>query len=244
MSSSYDLFHKKIVKTKSQNKIISNNNFTYINFFRFIFPLIKDTKNIFDVGCGAGTISLYLGKNNHNVDGIDISSEAIKAAKQSAKNIGLNNVKFSRSDIENYKTNKRYDAILCLEVMEHCENDLAVVKQLYSLLNKGGLLVISTPLKTAPLARIGLAGGFDKRVGHLRRYTKNKMLNILRENNFIIENSIETESILRNSLYIFSALGWLIKFIKGFLVKIFTIIDDLLGLFFGYSDLIVIARKK
>tara|TARA_A100001234_G_scaffold216011_1_gene221450 strand:+ start:96 stop:932 length:837 start_codon:yes stop_codon:yes gene_type:complete len=72
-----------------------------------------DGKEILDIGTGSGCIAISLAKNlpNSKVTALDISSDALKVAKENAK---LNNVKvnFINADIFEYKSKKKFDIIV------------------------------------------------------------------------------------------------------------------------------------
>lgn len=243
----YDNYHKYFVRTSVQRGLISENNFTYINFFRYMLPVINkiNPKRILDIGSGAGTLSLLLASQGHKVVGIDFSEEAIKKSIQSAKYLNLQSrVDFLNYDFLNYISNKQFDLILCLEVIEHILDEKKFLKKIRKMLIHNGLIIFSTPLDSAPLAKLGLVKSFDERVGHLRRFGKTKFIALLSSNDFSIEKVIETEGLIRNCLFVFPFLGFMIRFIRGPFVKIFTLIDDVIGRISGRSDLIVIATKK
>ena len=107
-----------------------------------------------------------------------------------------------------------------------------------------GYLILSTPSKNAPLFKLGLLYDFDRKVGHLRRYKPLEIINKLEENGFTVERLIKTEGVLRNSLFTINGLGILIKFIKGPIVNIVSLIDNITLKIFGESDLIIIAKKN
>ena len=66
---------------------------------------------------------------------------------------------------------------------------------------------------------------------------------IVEDARFKIIQIDRTESILRNSLFLFKPLGFFIKFIRGFLVKVFHILDKFLVLVFGESQIFIVAKK-
>jgi len=64
----------------------------FLNFLKFLKKerkLIVTNLNILDLGCGVGKNSNYLAKLNNTVVGIDISSEAIRIAKERAEKLDI-----------------------------------------------------------------------------------------------------------------------------------------------------------
>ena len=98
---------------------------------------------ILDVGCGAGSHSLYLQNNNLNVQSIDISANAIKACQlRGLNNAKVLNVLETDSDIE------KFDSILLLMngtgIFETLARSSRYLKKLKSLLNKNGQILIDS----------------------------------------------------------------------------------------------------
>lgn len=237
----YTNFHQN---TKSQNKIVNLNNFTYKLILNTLEKYIKSNENILDIGCGAGTLALYCASKGSNVLGIDISPKAIKEAQQSAKNMSMNNLKFEVRKFPEEYPNKKFDMIICTEVIEHLEDDERALKIIYKLLKPNGIAIISTPSKNAPLYRLGLANKFDNRVGHLRRYNLEDLIKISKKSGFKVVTNYKQEGIVRNSLFILPYLGETIRLIKFQLVDIVTYIDNLSLKLFGESQLFIVLKKK
>ena len=230
MTDIYEDFHKN---TKAQKEIIPDYNFTY----KIILPIIhkyfkKGDKTILDIGCGSGTISLYLSSLGNRVHGIDISKKAIASCKKSAKDLRLNTASFEVINFPSTRIGKsKYDSILLLELTAKA-------------LKPGGLLILSTPSKNAPLYKLGLLSSFDARVGHLRRYSEKEITTLISSSGFSVIKVIKNEGILRNFLFTNRYAGKVIRLIKFHLVDIVSFLDELSLKFLGESDFIVIALKK
>lgn len=239
----YNRYHRK--NRKIQKQIISDRNYTYQTITKLSKIFLKSKGAVLDVGCGVGTISLYLASKGHDVIGIDISSRAIKLAKSSAKQIGFKYLKFENSDVStlNKFAVKKFDYVICSEVIEHVKDDKQLLKDIYKLLKPGGVLVLSTPSINAPLYRWGYLDEFDKNVGHLRRYSVKELTNKIDKSGFHIIQIYKTEGLLRNSLYTFNQLGLFVRFIRWPISIVVNIIDNFFVKIFGESDICVVAKK-
>jgi len=237
----YEEFHRN---TLSQVRIINRNNFTYRIILNVISRYLEPRKKILDIGCGAGTISLHLASKGHTVCGIDISSNAIKSCRESAKKLGIEkNADFKVMNFPNKIPNEKFNFILLIEVIEHLKNDSLALRKIYSLLSKGGIAIISTPSKNAPMHKLGLAKTFDRKVGHLRRYAMDELVNKCKLVGFEIVETKKTEGIIRNFLFLNPIVGKSIRFIKFFIADIVTLIDEISLKLFGESDIFVIVKK-
>ncbi len=248
MTHRYDEFHSSFAKTRPQERLIDRSSFTYINFFRFVLPVIEAAQpgHILDIGSGAGTISLFLGNLGYHTAGVDISPIAVGASRDSARSMGLEDlVSFVHADFSRLEMETRFDVVLCLEVIEHLEEDDRFLSQVTGVLRESGLLIISAPLSTAPLTRLGLTNEFDSTVGHLRRYREDQLIRKIENAGFGVERVTTTEGILRNSLFVFKPLHVLVRCVRGrFITRLITAVDDLAGMLLGCSDIIIVARKS
>jgi len=101
-------------------------------------------KKVLDVGCGFGLGTNIVGEVSRYVLGIDYSNEAIKNARKNK----LKNVEFKTLDATKLaKIRERFDVILSFEIIEHLTPAQAqvFVRDMYSLLNKNGTLLLTTP---------------------------------------------------------------------------------------------------
>ena len=126
----------------------------------------ENVHRVLDVGCGLGKVPVYLAKKGLNVIGIDVSPRLIKLAKKkSIKN--KVNVQFKLTELGNFKVRKKFDAVMFAGVLEHIEDEERLMREAKRLLKKNGKIVI-TDMPTFNL----LYHPRDKRIGHVRRYTK------------------------------------------------------------------------
>ena len=113
--------------------------------------------NILDIGCGGGLLSEPMSRLGGNVTGIDASEKNIISAKIHAKQNNLNISYFCNSP-ENFKSNKKFDLVLNMEIVEHVEDVNFFIKKSSELLKKNGLMFVATlnrTLKSYILAIIG-----------------------------------------------------------------------------------------
>ncbi len=240
MGISYDSFHKE---TSGQVKLIKESNFTYGSLIGNLNKYLKRRMRVVDIGCGAGTLDFYISDKVKGVYGVDISKNAVKMANQSAKNMSIHNVAFDVCDFPNKVLKGMYDFVIFTEVIEHLEDDKKALTEINKLLNKDGILFLSTPSLNAPLHKIGYAKDFDKRVGHLRRYTVEGLSKMIEDSGFKILESEKTEGIIRNFLFLSPTAGKLVRFVNRFGSGIVTAIDNLTIPIFGESNIIIVAKK-
>ena len=118
-------------------------------------------KRAADVGCGAGLLAEPLSRLGAEVTGIDAAVENIAAARIHAEGQGLA-IEYRAGDTE--MLTGPYDLITCLEVLEHVLEPRTFVTALAEALAPGGLLILSTPNRTAKsrLMTITLAEGLGR----------------------------------------------------------------------------------
>ena len=109
----------------------------------------KPLKNlkILDIGCGGGLLSEPMCRLGADVTGIDASKKNIQVAKLHAKKSNLD-IKYLSTSPENFKTDKKFDVILNMEIIEHVEDINFFLESCSSLLRKEGIMFIATINKT------------------------------------------------------------------------------------------------
>jgi len=115
------------------------------NYLTFKFKnFIGYKKNVLEVGCGTGQLSMYfaIGTNN-NVLGLDPTIESLLIAQNFAKKNNINNIEFINSDIfDDVLKEEVFDFIWCNGVLHHTKNPYAAFEILIKSLKKNGYVLI------------------------------------------------------------------------------------------------------
>lgn len=105
--------------------------------------------DILDVGCGGGILSECLARLGGRVTAIDAAKEAVEVARNHAAGQKLD-IDYRLSSVEILaREPERFDLVTCMEVVEHVLDVPLFLRGLRSLLRPGGMLVFSTPNRTA-----------------------------------------------------------------------------------------------
>ena len=103
--------------------------------------------NILDIGCGGGLLSEPMARLGATVTGIDASDKNIKIAKLHSKKNKLK-INYFCSSPERFKSEKKFDVILNMEIIEHVEDIDFFLKSCSKLLKKNGVMFVATINKT------------------------------------------------------------------------------------------------
>jgi len=106
------------------------------------------------VGCGAGLLAEPLARLGAHVTAIDAAPGLIAAAKLHAHGQALD-IDYRVATVE--ELGGQFDLVTSMEVIEHVADPSAFVRALVARLASGGLMVLSTPNKTA-LSRLLMVG--------------------------------------------------------------------------------------
>lgn len=104
-------------------------------------------KRALDVGCGAGLLCEPLARLGAAVTGIDAAAENIAAASAHAAGAGLT-IDYRCADVAELGLSG-FDLVTSMEVIEHVADKQAFLGALAAALAPGGLMVLSTPNRTA-----------------------------------------------------------------------------------------------
>ena len=104
-------------------------------------------KNILDAGSGFGQYSFWMSKKFSQAEilAVDVKEEQVADCNAFFQQLGKKQVKFEVGDLVTFVQPEKFDLVLCVDVMEHIEEDVQVLTNYCSSLKTGGMLLISTP---------------------------------------------------------------------------------------------------
>jgi SAM-dependent methyltransferase len=155
-----------------------------VNYNRFLLDAVASwasgARRVLDFGAGNGRFALGLRERGFEVQVVEpdpmlrqgIASQGI-VAYESLEALGQ----------------QRFDGIYTINVLEHIEDEGAVLGAFREQLEPGGRLLVYVPAFGV------LFSANDERVGHLRRYRKSTLLPALRAAGFAVERASYVDSI-------------------------------------------------
>jgi 2-polyprenyl-3-methyl-5-hydroxy-6-metoxy-1,4-benzoquinol methylase len=104
---------------------------------------------VLDSACGTGYGSAILKEVVSEVQGVDISQDAVDYANQK---YGSSSICFKQADVTQMKSlgEGSFDAAVSFETIEHISEPLKFLENLHGLLKNNGIVIISTPNKWGP----------------------------------------------------------------------------------------------
>jgi 2-polyprenyl-3-methyl-5-hydroxy-6-metoxy-1,4-benzoquinol methylase len=106
---------------------------------------LQANSSVLDMACGAGRHAITFAKLGFKVTAVDISQRLISEAKKNTEQEDVE-IDFVLSDILEFETNKRFDLVVNLFTsigyFDKDEENYAVIKKAYKLLDQGGCFVL------------------------------------------------------------------------------------------------------
>lgn len=207
---------------------VNYNHFLEKELVQFIAP----AKTALDFGAGIGEFAMRIKKQ-----GIEVS--CIEVDHNLQEHLRKNGLSVHQSVPENVQR------IYSLNVLEHIEDDVATLKELYEKLSAGGKFFLYVP------AFMCLYTDLDKQIGHFRRYTMKELVDKLKAAGFAIERAEYVDSIGFVCWFFMGKLPGNKETINPLMVKIFDrvvfpvsrVVDKLVKKILG-KNLLVIATKN
>jgi 2-polyprenyl-6-hydroxyphenyl methylase/3-demethylubiquinone-9 3-methyltransferase len=117
-------------------------------------------RKVLDVGCGGGILTEALAKSGAQATGIDLSKESLEAARIHAAQQGLD-IDYRYENIEETASIHagEFDAITCMEMLEHVPEPKKIIAACSRLLKPGGHAFFSTINRTPKAFLFVIIGG-------------------------------------------------------------------------------------
>ncbi len=127
-------------------------------------PLVRGS--VLEVGCGVGTFTKRMlgAPPLTSLTSIDILEAAVRQCRATVHDPRLD---LRHADVR--EITGAFDAVVCMNVLEHIEDDREALAHMLGLLRPGGALFLLVP------AHAALFSAFDVGAGHFRRYNKRGM---------------------------------------------------------------------
>lgn len=139
----------------------------------------KSSTKILDMGCGTGHLSLELIQDGYQVCAADVSDELVDYANRKAQEAGCK-LNATQMDIQKMSYGEAFDAVVCLDVLEHVADDRLALANIYQALRSGGIMICAVPALSA------LYGKRDERIGHFRRYDRQVLVQRIESAGFFL----------------------------------------------------------
>ena len=119
---------------------------------------LRDAR-VLDVGCGGGLLSEALAGEGAVVTAIDLSPELLKVARLHGLETGVS-VDYRQQPVEALATEApgSFDAVTCMEMLEHVPDPAAIIRACAELLRPGGRLYLSTLNRTPAAFALAIVG--------------------------------------------------------------------------------------
>ncbi|MBI4344135.1 MAG: class I SAM-dependent methyltransferase [Euryarchaeota archaeon] len=147
---------------------------------RDLLPYLRSP--VLDVGCSKGYDVDYFSHHGFQVEGCDVSGEAVERALENYPGRT-----FFVHDFERGPAAKRYNSAYAFDVVEHVFDYPRFLENIRSSLNPGGTLILATPNVLGLKNRIRFLlgdGEYFKQIPHIRYFTPETLGRTLEEAGF------------------------------------------------------------
>ena len=117
-------------------------------------------QRVLDVGCGGGILADSMARKGADVLGVDLASKALRVAQLHALEAGTQNIEYREVSVEVLAQEQpaSFDAVTCMEMLEHVPDPGSVVRACSQLVKPGGWVFFSTINRNAKAFMLAIVG--------------------------------------------------------------------------------------
>jgi|HubBroStandDraft_6_1064221.scaffolds.fasta_scaffold00646_9 glycosyltransferase involved in cell wall biosynthesis len=156
-------------------------------FTRWMADVIRPSvgKRVLEIGAGIGNMSVHLmprtiywatDVNPHYLDYLE-TLRPTRPYLQVAYTDAMN--------AESFPEGQAFDTVVCLNVVEHVQDDVGALRNIWNVLEPGGHAVVLVPCGPK------LYGTLDEVLGHFRRYTEEQLVDVAQQAGFRVDNVLK-----------------------------------------------------
>ncbi|MBK7614310.1 MAG: bifunctional 2-polyprenyl-6-hydroxyphenol methylase/3-demethylubiquinol 3-O-methyltransferase UbiG [Vitreoscilla sp.] len=115
---------------------------------------------VLDVGCGGGILAESMARRGAQVLGVDLSVKPLKVARLHALESGVTGLEYREVAVEALAEEQagQFDAVTCMEMLEHVPDPASVVRACAKLARPGGRVFFSTLNRNAKAFLLAIVG--------------------------------------------------------------------------------------
>lgn len=150
-------------------------------------------KRVLEIGAGVGNMTRQLCPRRKLYIATDVDHEHIAQLRAAFRHRPAVQVcALDATDPEDFRPlENQVDTVVCLNVLEHIEDDKGTLERIRTVLEPGGRLILLVP--NGPDAY----GSIDKAIGHFRRYTQPGLRKLLESTGYEFEQMLEFNRVSR-----------------------------------------------
>jgi glycosyltransferase involved in cell wall biosynthesis len=153
--------------------------------------------SVLEIGAGIGNMSKQLAPRRKSYTATDIDGEHLARLRQRLQSRpNLRSCKCNLAEPDDFAPIAgQADTVICLNVLEHIEDDAVGLRNIASALAPGGRAIVLVPQDQS------IYGTLDEVLGHYRRYSRDELRSKLEAAGFTVERLFEFNRVTRPGWY-------------------------------------------
>jgi SAM-dependent methyltransferase len=141
-------------------------------------------ERVLEIGAGIGNLTSNL-VPRMSYWASDINPHYLDRLKKLQQSRPYLQVQYTDASAGDTYPEEQFDSVICLNVVEHLEDDVKALRNIRRSLERNGRAIILVP--NGP----GLYGSLDQALGHYRRYTRKQLVKVCEQAGFHVEKVLK-----------------------------------------------------